>query len=133
MNTYKERMALVEQEAKALNKKVYDDTLHHKDPTANELRQDKSPKIATLEEAIRKTGLKDGMTVSFHHHFRGGDKVVNMVVDKLAEMGFKNLHLAASSLSDVHKPLIEHIKNGVITRFPLPACVATLPKRFQAD
>lgn len=53
MNTYKERMALVEQEAKALNKKVYDDTLHHKDPTANELRQDKSPKIATLEEAIR--------------------------------------------------------------------------------
>lgn len=29
MNTYKERMALVEQEAKALNKKVYDDTLHH--------------------------------------------------------------------------------------------------------
>lgn len=86
MNTYKERMALVEQEAKALNKKVYDDTLHHKDPTANEPRQDKSPKIATLEEAIRKTGLKDGMTVSFHHHFRGGDKVVNMVVDKLAEM-----------------------------------------------
>ena len=69
----------------------------------------------TLEEAIRKSGLKDGMTISFHHHFRGGDKVVNMVVDKLAEMGFKNLSLAASSLQDVHEPLIEHIKNGVIT------------------
>ena len=31
----------------------------------------------TLEEAIRHSGLKDGMTISFHHHFRGGDKVVN--------------------------------------------------------
>ena len=130
MNTYKERMALVEQEAKALNKKVYDDTLHHKDPTANELRQDKSPKIATLEEAIRKTGLKDGMTVSFHHHFRGGDKVVNMVVDKLAEMGFKNLHLAASSLSDVHKPLIEHIKNGVITQISTSGLRGDLAKEI---
>lgn len=78
--------------------------------------QKQSPKLATLEEAIRKTGLKDGMTISFHHHFRGGDKVVNLVIDKLAEMGFKNLFLAASSLTDVHEPLIEHIRNGVITR-----------------
>ena len=73
-------------------------------------------KVVTLEEAIRRSGLQDGMTISFHHHFRGGDKVVNLVVAKLAEMGFKNLHLAASSLSDVHAPLIEHIKNGVITK-----------------
>ena len=76
----------------------------------------RNTKLATLEEAIRRSGLQDGMTISFHHHFRGGDKVVNLVVDKLAEMGFKDLHLAASSLSDVHAPLIEHIRNGVITR-----------------
>ena len=76
----------------------------------------RNTKLVTLEEAIRRSGLRDGMTISFHHHFRGGDKVVNMVVDKLAEMGFKNLHLAASSLSDVHAPLIEHIRAGVITK-----------------
>ncbi len=76
----------------------------------------RNSKLTSLEEAIRRSGLQDGMTISFHHHFRGGDKVVNLVVDKLAEMGFKNLHLAASSLSDVHAPLIEHIRNGVITR-----------------
>ena len=76
----------------------------------------RNTKLATLEDAIVKSGLKDGMTISFHHHFRGGDKVVNLVVDKLAEMGFKNLHLAASSLSDVHEPLIEHIRNGVISK-----------------
>ena len=41
--------------------------------------------MVSLEEAIRRSGLKDGMTVSFHHHFRGGDKVLNMVMDKIAE------------------------------------------------
>ena len=75
----------------------------------------RNSKLASLEEAIRRSGLRDGMTISFHHHFRGGDKVVNMVVDCLARMGFKDLKLAASSLSDVHAPLIQHIKNGVIT------------------
>ena len=86
----------------------------------------RNTKLVTLEEAIRRSGLKDGMTISFHHHFRGGDKVVNMVVDKLAEMGFKNLHLAASSLSDVHAPLIEHIRAGVITRISTSGLRGTL-------
>ncbi|MDR3139136.1 MAG: citrate lyase subunit alpha [Treponema sp.] len=72
--------------------------------------------VAGLEEAIEKSGLKDGQTISFHHHFRGGDYIVNMVVDKLAAMGFKDLVLAASSLTDCHFPLIEHIKKGVIRR-----------------
>ncbi len=71
--------------------------------------------LPSLEDAIRATGLKDGMTISFHHHFRGGDHIVNQVVGTLARMGFKNLTLAASSLAAVHAPLVEHIKNGVIT------------------
>ena len=72
--------------------------------------------LDSLEEAIRLSGLKDGMTISFHHHFRNGDYIVNMVVDKLAEMGFRDLAIAASSLSDCHAPLIGHIRNGVIRR-----------------
>lgn len=116
MNTIKERAAQIEQAAQKLNKEVYNPESFAKNPKARRELQAESCKLASLEEAIRKSGLQDGMTISFHHHFRGGDKVVNMVVDKLAEMGFKNLHLAASSLSDVHKPLIEHIRNGVITR-----------------
>lgn len=116
MNTLKERADLVAEEAKKLNKGVYNDADSSKIITARRELQAESCKLATLEDAIKKSGLKDGMTISFHHHFRGGDKVVNLVVDKLAEMGYKDLHLAASSLSDVHKPLIEHIRNGVITR-----------------
>lgn len=68
----------------------------------------------SLETAIRRSGLQNGMTISFHHAFRGGDKVVNMVMATLAEMGFRDLTLASSSLIDAHWPLIEHIKNGVI-------------------
>ena len=71
---------------------------------------------ASLEEAIKRSGLKDGMTVSFHHAFRAGDFIVNMVMDKIAEMGFKNLTLASSSLIDSHHPIINHIKNGVVTK-----------------
>lgn len=71
--------------------------------------------LDSLEEAVRRSGLKDGGTISFHHAFRDGDKCINMVVGKLAEMGFKDLTLASSSLSDCHEPLIDHIRNGVIT------------------
>ncbi|HVN28642.1 MAG TPA: citrate lyase subunit alpha [Candidatus Binataceae bacterium] len=70
----------------------------------------------SLEEAIQRSGLKDGMTISFHHAFREGDKVINKVVDTLARLGFKNLTLASSSLLNCHDPLVEHIKSGVITQ-----------------
>ncbi|MEI9413485.1 citrate lyase subunit alpha [Mesorhizobium sp. Cs1321R2N1] len=69
----------------------------------------------SLEEAIERSGLKDGMTISFHHAFREGDKVVNRVVDTLARLGFKNLTLASSSLLGCHDPLVDHVKSGVIT------------------
>ena len=72
--------------------------------------------IDSIEDAIKKTGLKDGMTISFHHHFREGDYILNLVVDKISEMGIKNIKLFGSSLNSVHSKLIEHIKSGVITQ-----------------
>ncbi|MEG0611085.1 MAG: citrate lyase subunit alpha [Clostridium sp.] len=72
--------------------------------------------VGSLKKAIEKCEIKDGMTISFHHHFRAGDKLVMMVVDMLAEMGLKNLRVAASSLAGVHSGLVAHIKNGVVNR-----------------
>lgn len=71
--------------------------------------------ISSVREAIEKTGLKDGMTISFHHHMRNGDFVLNMVLEQAAEMGIKDLTVNASSIFDIHEPIIEHIKNGVVT------------------
>ncbi|CNI62556.1 citrate lyase subunit alpha [Yersinia mollaretii] len=69
----------------------------------------------SLEKAIRRSGLHDGMTISFHHAFRAGDLTLNLVMDTIAAMGFKNLRLASSSLSDCHSPLVDHIRNGVVS------------------
>lgn len=68
-----------------------------------------------LRAAITASGLTNGMTISFHHHLRNGDWVMNMVLDEIAQMGFKDLTLNCSSIMDVHAPLVDHIKNGVIT------------------
>lgn len=68
----------------------------------------------SLKEAIEQSNLKDGMTISFHHHFREGDFVINTVMDQIAAMGIKNLTLIPSSLGKVHESLIGHIENGVV-------------------
>lgn len=71
--------------------------------------------LTSIDDAIEMSGLKDGMTISFHHHFRGGDNLVNMVLKKIAEKGIKNLTLAPSSIHPVHAPLVKYIEEGVIT------------------
>ncbi|MDR3343144.1 MAG: citrate lyase subunit alpha [Treponema sp.] len=70
---------------------------------------------ASLEEAIIASGLKDGMCISFHHHLRNGDYVLNKVMDAIAKLGIGTLTINASSIFDSHAPLLTHIKNGVVT------------------
>lgn len=71
--------------------------------------------VESIEEVFKKIPVTDGMTLSFHHHFRNGDGVVNMVLEVAAKLGLKNLKVALSSIFPVHAPLIEHIKSGVVT------------------
>lgn len=85
-------------------------------PKVKPVKPDESKLLGSIEEAIKRCELKDGMTISFHHHFREGDYILNIVVDAIAKLGIKNITLAPSSLASIHKPLIEHIKNGVITK-----------------
>lgn len=72
--------------------------------------------LNSIEEAVKLSGLKDGMTISFHHAFRNGDKTLPMVMEVLAKMRFKDLRVAASSLTGAHVCLVDHIKNGVVNR-----------------
>lgn len=88
--------------------------------------------VGSLREAISAAGLRDGMTVSFHHHLRSGDYVINMVMNEIATMGIKNLTVNASSLFDVHAPLAEHIKSGVITKIITDYMSAGLGKYISA-
>ena len=72
--------------------------------------------VHSIREAIQLAGLKDGMTVSFHHHLRNGDYVLNMVMEQIAQLGIRDLTVNASSLFDAHMPLLDHIGNHVVTQ-----------------
>lgn len=93
------------------------DSAHSTTPWLGDITAKHNRKLCdSLEQAIARSGLRDGMTISFHHAFREGDRVINQVVATLARLGLKNLTLASSSLMTCNDALIEHIKSGVITR-----------------
>ena len=71
--------------------------------------------VPSLRAAIEQVGLKDGMTISFHHHLRNGDLVLPQVMAEIAAMGIRDLTLCSSSLSKNHTCLIDYIRSGVIT------------------
>jgi len=71
--------------------------------------------LASIETAIDAVGLKDGMTISFHHHFRNGDKILNRVVEAIAKKGIRDITLSPSSLNTVNDAIIPYIEQGVIT------------------
>ena len=87
--------------------------------------------VRNLREAIELSGLKSGMSVSFHHHLRNGDYTLNMVMEEIANLGIRELTLNASSIFDVHAPALEeHIKNGVVRKINTNYMSAGLGRRI---
>jgi len=70
--------------------------------------------VDSLAEAIRRVELADGMTVSFHHHLRSGDWVMNMVMDCIEKAGLKGIRLLPSAIFPCHEPMIGMVERGVI-------------------
>ncbi len=71
--------------------------------------------VDSIRDALLKCGIRDGMTLGFHHHFRDGDYVVNMVMDEVHRMGIKDITICASSLGKAHDRLVQYIEDGTIT------------------
>ena len=76
----------------------------------------KPEKIGDFESLFKALDLSDGMTVSFHHHLRNGDYVLNDVMDGIHKFGCKDLTVAASSLFPCHEPLVELIEDKTVTQ-----------------
>ncbi|MGD9676414.1 MAG: citrate lyase subunit alpha, partial [Candidatus Bipolaricaulia bacterium] len=72
--------------------------------------------LPTLEAAIEACGLRSGMTISFHHSFREGDRVINLVLHTCARMGIRDLRIFPTALFGVHEPIVGHIESGVVSR-----------------
>lgn len=71
--------------------------------------------VKSLKEALQLCGVRDGMTISFHHHLRNGDYVLNQTTDALQELGIHDLTYSASSLFEIHRPLLEAFQNETVT------------------
>jgi len=70
--------------------------------------------VPDLRTALERCGIKDGMTISTHHHFRDGDLLANQLFDTCAAMGLKDLVWFPSAAFPCHAPLIRHLDAGVI-------------------
>jgi len=75
-----------------------------------------SSKVTDLTEALKKCGLKDGMCLSFHHQLRNGDNVVNMTLEAVKNLGVKNIMMAQTAIFNVHEPVIDFVKDGIVNR-----------------
>lgn len=73
-------------------------------------------KLTNLTDALKKCNLQDGNTLSFHHQLRNGDYVLNLTLDAVYNLGVKNIRLAQTAMFNVHEPVIDFIKEGVINR-----------------
>jgi len=79
------------------------------------VRPGENKQLADIGAALDAAGLKDGMTLSFHHHLRNGDGVLNAVMAAVAARGVRDLTLAVSSIFPVHAPLVPLMEAGVVT------------------
>ena len=85
-------------------------TAGHRVPGGNKL-------VPTLKDAIIASGLKDGMTISFHHSFREGDKVIGQVLTAIRALGIKSLRFAPSAVVNIKEPsIVDFVKDGTINR-----------------
>lgn len=70
--------------------------------------------IPSLKDALKKAGLRNGMTISTHHHFRNGDLIAIQIFDIAKEMGIKNLMWYPSASFECHSSLIKYLEDGTI-------------------
>lgn len=82
-----------------------------------EYKIEKSVKMEEIDfdRLFKKINFHDGMTVSFHHHLRNGDYVLNTVMKEIHNRGYKDITVAASSIFDCHKDLVPMIEDQTVT------------------
>ncbi|MEQ6204384.1 citrate lyase subunit alpha [Sulfitobacter sp. HNIBRBA2951] len=75
---------------------------------------DSDKRLPDLAAAFDAMQIKDGATLSFHHHYRNGDRLICAVLEEAARRGLRGLTIAPSSLFGVHAPLAALMQSGVI-------------------
>ena len=71
-------------------------------------------RVPDLETALQRCGLRDGMTISSHHHLRNGDRVALTALQTAARMGAIDLVWFPSASFPCHEPVIDLMKSGAV-------------------
>lgn len=72
--------------------------------------------LSSISDLFDKLNIHDGMTLSFHHHLRNGDYVLNMVAEEIKRRDLKNMTLAPSSIFPGNTILVELMEKGNVTK-----------------
>jgi citrate lyase subunit alpha/citrate CoA-transferase len=71
-------------------------------------------RVTDLKTALKGCGLKDGMTISTHHHLRNGDKMALAALQAAGELGAKDLMWFPSASFPCQAPVIDLMDRGVV-------------------
>lgn len=83
-------------------------------PSCAEYPANGDKRCPSLRDALIRSGLRDGMTISTHHHLRDGDFVANAVFDIAHELGIKGLRWFPSASFPCNAHLIPYLEDGTI-------------------
>ena len=75
---------------------------------------DGDKRVPDLKTALEKCGLKSGMTVSSHHHFRNGDFIALKTLQAAAEIGARDLMWFPSASFPCQAPVVDLMEQGVV-------------------
>jgi len=75
---------------------------------------DGDKRVPDLKTALKKCGLKSGMTISSHHHFRNGDFIALKTLQAAAETGVKDLMWFPSASFPCQAPVVDLMEQGVV-------------------
>ncbi len=85
-------------------------------PTCIDYPDDGNKVVDSLAKALELCGIKDGMTISTHHHLRNGDLVSNEVFHEAHKHGVKDLVWLPSASFPCNADLLPYLEDGTINR-----------------
>jgi len=94
------------------------------------MNHDTSKLVGSIHEALVKCGAHNGMTLGFHHHFRDGDLIVNMVSMKYIKWELKMLQSVPALWERRMMRLFHILKMGRLQIFSPLVSEERLVKRF---
>ncbi len=71
-------------------------------------------RVPDLATALQACGLRDGMTISSHHHLRDGDQVALTALQTAAALGVKDLMWFPSASFPTHALVIDLMESGAV-------------------